>query len=93
MSSFISDRGTNLIGAEAVLRKEMESWRNQSVNRLLEKGLMWTFIPAGTPHFGGVHERMVGLLKRHLVSATKGDVLHVDTFNTIVIEIEGIMNR
>ena len=93
VSSFLSDRGTNLIGAEAVLRKEMENWRNKSANRLLEKGLMWTFIPAGTPHFGGVHERMVGLLKRHLTSATRGDVLHVDTFNTIVIEIEGILNR
>ena len=93
VTSFISDRGTNLIGADRILRQEMELWRNSSVNALAEKGLEWSFIPAGTPSYGGVWERCVGLLKRHLVSATKGDVLHVDTFNTIIIEIEGILNR
>ena len=71
----------------------MENWRKESNHQLLEKGLQWDFIPAGTPSYGGLWERVVGLFKRHLVSATRGDVLHVDTFNTIIIEIEGILNR
>ena len=35
----------------------------------------------------------MGLFKRHLAGVSKGDVLHYDTFNTIVVEIEGILNR
>ena len=92
VSSFISDRGTNLTGTDSVLKRELENWRNESSNQLLEKGLEWNFIPAGTPTYGR-WERLVGLMKRHLASATRGDVLHVDTFNTIIIEIEGVLNR
>ena len=32
-------------------------------------------------------------VKKHIASATRVDVLHVDTFNTIVVEAEGILNR
>ena len=71
----------------------MDNWRNESNHQLLEKGLQRSFIPAGTPSYGGLWERVIGLFKRHLASATRGDVLHVDTFNTIIIEIEGILNR
>ena len=71
----------------------MESWRNSAANRLQERGIEWSFIVAGTPHLGGIWERVVGLFKKHIASATRGDVLHVDTFNTIVIEVEGILNK
>ena len=91
--TFISDRGTNLVGADAILRREWNSWRESVAPELHKKGLEWTFIPAGTPHYGGLWERVVGLFKKHIASATRGDILHVDTFNTIVIEIEGILNR
>ena len=36
---------------------------------------------------------MVAVFKKHLYSATRGDTLHVDTFNTIVVEIENVINR
>ena len=91
--TFISDRGTNLVGADAILRREWNSWRESVAPELHKKNLEWTFIPAGTPHYGGLWERVVSLFKKHIMSATRGDILHVDTFNTIVIEIEGILNR
>ena len=58
-----------------------------------KKGIEWSLIPAGTPHYGGVWERVVGLFKRHLATSIDGDPLHVDTFNTVIVEIEGILNR
>ena len=91
--TFLSDRGTNLVGADAILRREWNSWRETVAPELHKKNLEWTFIPAGTPHYGGLWERVVGLFKKHITSATRGDILHVDTFNTIVVEIEGILNR
>ena len=33
------------------------------------------------------------MFKKHLCSATRGDILHVDTFNTIIVEIENVINR
>jgi hypothetical protein len=71
----------------------MEAWNASCKNELQKRGLDWEFIPAGTPHYGGYWERIVGMFKKHLKSATRGDVLHIDTFNTVVVEIEGILNR
>ena len=90
---FTSDQGTNLVGANNVLKKEMQSWNASSTQLLQRRGLEWEFIPASTPHYGGCWERVVGLFKRPLASISSGDVLHVDTFNTAVIEAEGILNR
>ena len=43
---FMSDQGTNLVGANNVLKREMQSW-NASLTQLLQRrGLEWEFIPA-----------------------------------------------
>ena len=89
---FISDNGTNFSSAAKILKKEAESWIAASRDRLHEKGLVWEFIPPGTPHYGGVWERIVGLFKRHLAAVSIGDVLHIDTFATILCEIENVIN-
>ena len=90
---FTSDRGTNLIGANNILKKEMEEWNRSSTLELQRRGLQWDFITARTPHYGGVWERVVAMFKRHLASISSGATLHVDTFHTAVIEVEGILNR
>ena len=90
---FTSDRGTNLVASNSILRKEMEKWNASIETDLQKKGIEWNFIPAGTPHYGGVYERIVGLFKRKLATAVAGDILHVDTFHTIVVEAEAILNR
>ena len=63
---FISDQGTNLTKADKVLKEELRQWNASSTERLQQRGLTWSFIPAGTPHRGGSWERVVGLFKRHL---------------------------
>ena len=71
----------------------MISWNSGINPSLQKKGIEWEFIPAGTPHYGGFWERIVALFKKHIISATKGETFHIDVFNTIVIESEGIINR
>jgi hypothetical protein len=92
-TSFISDCGTNLKGADADLKKELANLQSGSQAELVKKGIAWKFIPPGSPTYGGVWERVVGLFKRHLKILQKGDVLNVDVFNTIIVEIEAIVNR
>ena len=90
---FTSDCGTNLVGANNILKKEMEAWNRSSTSELQRRGLRWDFITPRTPHYGGVWERIVALFKRHLASISTGAILHVDAFNTAVVEVEGILNR
>ena len=90
---FFSDRGSNLTCADRVLKKELEELNAASSRDCQRQGIQWDFIPAGTPHRGGVWERVIGLFKRHLALQSNGDPVHVDVFNTLVVEIEGIINR
>ena len=60
---------------------------------LARKGFQWEFNPPYAPHRGGAWERVIGLFKKHLKAALTGDAIRLETFLTIVIEIEGIMNR
>ena len=54
---------------------------------------MWSFIPPGAPHRGGVYERLIGSAKRFLTTTFEKDKLDVETFVTVLAEVEAIMNR
>ena len=60
---------------------------------LLEKGLEWEFLPPYASHYAGVWERLVGLVKKHLAKVVPSEIIHHDTFFTLVVEIEGTLNR
>ena len=90
---FFSDQGTNMRGADNILKKQMKEWMESATTELYARGLEWSFIPSHTPHYGGVWERIVALFKRLLVSVQKGNTLQLDVFNTAVIEMEAIINR
>ena len=46
------------------------------------------------PHTGGgVWERIIGMFKRHLACVLSGEIQHIETFTTMIVEIEGVLNR
>ena len=92
-TKMFSDRGTNFVATNSILKKELKGLNEATAPQLLKRGIEWSFIPAYTPHYGGAWERMVSLFKKHLATAGSGDPMHVDTFNTVIIEIESILNR
>ncbi|XP_031356668.1 uncharacterized protein LOC116180692 [Photinus pyralis] len=80
-----SDCGTNFVGA------------NREFNRLMKKSvesqaIAWSFNPPSAPHFGGLWESGVKSVKRHLVRVVGNQILTLEEFNTVVIEIEAILN-
>ena len=93
LSRMYSDRGTNFVAANSILTKELKALNEEAGRTLLKKGIQWEFNPPNSPHRGGVWERIVGLFKKHLAGISSGHVLHFDVFNTIVTEVEGILNR
>ena len=55
-------------------------------------GISWLFNPPGTPHFNGVSEAMVKLVKISLEKILGKAEVFEEELNTIVVLIEGILN-
>ncbi|XP_063994038.1 uncharacterized protein LOC135171437 [Diachasmimorpha longicaudata] len=59
--------------------------------RLANDGIEWHFIPPRAPHVGGLWEACVKSFKHHLYRITDC-LVTFEEFNTLVIEIESILN-
>ena len=52
---FYSDNGTNLVGAERVLREGIKAWnQSQIYNYFRKKEIQWSFNPPAASHMGGI---------------------------------------
>ena len=55
-----SDNGTNLVGAQRELKREIEDWNRAQINdTLLQRNIQWTFNPPDGSHHGGIWERQI----------------------------------
>ena len=61
-------------------------------NALSKKGVTWRFIPKRAPWYGGFWERLIGLTKSSLKKVLGRTFAKLSTIQTIIIEIEGILN-
>ncbi|XP_032782640.2 uncharacterized protein LOC116920627 [Daphnia magna] len=94
-----SDNGTNLVGAERILREELERLKvNDGLTAELKGlGINWTFQPAQTPHFGGSHESLVRSVKNALYAALDQEKLGSrkpsdEILRTLLFEVSGLLN-
>ena len=89
-----SDNGTNFRGADNEVKRAVETWNGSKMVEVVRaKGVEWKFGPPNTPHWGGIWERLVKTAKKHLSAILSSEDLDVDTFATVLVEVEGIMNR
>ena len=79
-----SDNGTNFQGAANIL--------HDLARRVSTRSFDWKFIPPGTPHQGGVWERLIGMSKRILYSIVGSKRLNDECFHTVICQVEGILN-
>nr|XP_042907172.1 uncharacterized protein LOC107438580 [Parasteatoda tepidariorum] len=84
-----SDNGTNLVGANNLLKKI--NWdavvKNSAVNKI-----NWKFIPPSAPWWGGFWERLIGILKRILRKVLGRTSLNFEELNTVLCDCESIIN-
>ncbi|CAH2017105.1 unnamed protein product [Acanthoscelides obtectus] len=90
-----SDNGSNFRGAEAELR-ELASFLAQNKAHLQENisntGVNWKFIPAFSPHMGGIWEAGVKSAKKHLRRILGSSNLTFEEYYTVLTQIEAVLN-
>ncbi|XP_076384076.1 uncharacterized protein LOC143261733 [Megalopta genalis] len=92
-----SDNGSNFVGANNELRELRElltsvDHQNKLSTFLSERSIEWNFIPSQAPHFGGLWEAAVKSFKYHLKRVAGNELFTFENFNTLITEIEAILN-
>ncbi|XP_071580238.1 uncharacterized protein [Temnothorax nylanderi] len=90
-----SDNGTNFVGANRELKSLAQFLTDEAKNierASGEIGITWHFIPAHSPHFGGLWEAGVKSTKHHLRRIAGNAVLTFEEFYTFLTQIEALLN-
>ena len=88
-----SDNGKTFVGASEELKKTVKALDNDRIYKALAvANTKWEFKPPYGPHFGGVWERLIQSAKRTLLLILGSRRLSFDTFLTIMVETESILN-
>ena len=87
-----SDNGSNFSAAEKEIRAEVKKWNEKAAEELRLHGVEWTFTPPTSAHRGGIYERLVRSLKKHLTFVVQQDDLHIETLATVIAQAEFVIN-
>lgn len=90
-----SDNGKIFLGATSQLKElgQFLSKNHSALNDMVvNDGIQWNFIPANSPHFGGLWEAGVRSTKHHLRRVLNNTIVTFEDFLTILTQIEGILN-
>ncbi|GBN00360.1 hypothetical protein AVEN_270126-1 [Araneus ventricosus] len=96
MAMIITDKAANFKGAKSELNHLFNVIRNPDewlANYLSSERINWKLIPPPrSPNFGGLWETGVKSFKHHLKRTVGLYKVIIEEFNTIIIQIEGIIN-
>ena len=96
-SHVYSDNGTNFVGANNELNEIYRLHASEPFHTAIyqfgtQRGIVWHFNPPLSPHFGGIWEAAVKSCKHHLRRVLGTKILTFEEFNTLLIEVESILN-
>lgn len=87
-----SDNGTAFVGACNEIAEFLKRNCDSISDSAAQDGITFHFIPAYAPHFGGLWEAGVKSTKYHLLRVLGNCNLTYEELNSILIQIEGILN-
>ncbi|XP_073841571.1 uncharacterized protein [Musca autumnalis] len=95
-NKIFSDNGRNFVGAAREIRSNFQrvvsELKENAVVHYGQQKLEWHFIPASSPHMGGLWEAGVKSCKTHLKKIS-GQIRHTyEEFSTILAAIEACLN-
>ena len=80
---------TNLKGAEA---EAIVGIKDELGRAAADESCKWHFNPPGAPHFGGVWERLIQIVKKCLYVVLKQESPRLEVLRSALIEAEYIVN-
>ncbi|GFW38480.1 integrase catalytic domain-containing protein [Trichonephila clavipes] len=95
ISTLMSDNATNFKGAAAELNRFIKLICNENetlANYFASEAIQWKFIPPRSSNLGGLWEAGVKSFKHHLYRTLVNSKITFEEFETIIIQIEGILN-
>lgn len=92
-----SYNSTNFVGACKELKelRELfisEQFQSVVIDTLINDGIQWHFQPPSAPHFGGLWESSVKLVKNHMKRVIGCTCLTLIEFSTLLTQIEACVN-
>ena len=87
-----SDNGTTFRGSERQLREAIREWNESVADQFLQKGVEWSFQTPYASSQSGIWERIIRAARWHLRHILKQQVVGEETFHTVVVEVEAILN-
>lgn len=87
-----SDNGTTFVGAYNDLATFLKTNCDSITSDLSNDGIRFHFIPAYSPHFGGIWEAGVKSAKFHLLRVLGNCHLSYEELNSTLVQIEAILN-
>lgn len=91
-----SDNGTNFTGAANELKKLFKNEKGSMIQEISEtlasNGCSWNFIPARSPHFGGLWEAGIKSVKYHLKRIIGQSTLTFEEMTTVLAQVEACLN-
>ena len=94
-ATLTSDCGTNFTGADCELKRLFSSSTKELgelASVLANDGTQWKFHPPAAPHFGGKWEAGVKSVKYHLKRVVGDTLLTFEEMNTLLTQIEAVLN-
>lgn len=97
VSILYSDGGSNFIGAKRKLNEiypliQSTDYNNYLSHYLTQHKIQFQHSPPYGPHFNGLSETNVRSVKTHLYKAIGSQILTYEELNTILVQIEGLLN-
>ncbi|XP_041675514.1 uncharacterized protein LOC121530460, partial [Drosophila eugracilis] len=89
------DNATNFVGASRMLQEFKDHFftnKDAIMEFAATRGISFSFIPPRAPHFGGLWEAAVKSAKGLMIKAVGSAVLRQDELNTVLVEVEAILN-
>lgn len=91
--TIFSDNGTNFVGARNEFAEIYKLLNSSNMHRYLsQSNIEWKFIPANSPHMGGIWEAAVRSLKYYLKHISTGFNFTFEEFSTLLTQVEAILN-